>query len=84
MTKCRSLLRWLIRVGLIAGALHTAAPAMADATDPRDLQGTWITSGMTLFLGVDLPYTAEGQNLMAERIRLVKAGRSMALSLIHI
>lgn len=78
MTKCRPLLRLLARIGFIACVLHIVPLAMADATNPRDLKGTWIASEMKLFLGVDLPYTAEGQNLMAERIRLVKAGRSMA------
>jgi len=33
---------------------------------------------MALFMGVDLPYTPGGQNLMADRIDKVKEGRSMA------
>ncbi|EIZ78827.1 hypothetical protein WSK_2875 [Novosphingobium sp. Rr 2-17] len=71
--------------GLTARALMIAATAMlpfsaaqADAADPHDLTGAWRNAGMSLFLGIDLPYTPQGQNLMADRIDLVKAGHSMA------
>lgn len=65
---------WLIAVTALL-PLHAAH---ADATDPHDLSGPWRNAGMSLFLGIDLPYTPEGQNLMADRIDLVKAGHSMA------
>lgn len=75
----RSFARRLATASLIAWTLNALPPAtLAASTNARDFEGTWIASEMTLFMGVDLPYTPEGQNLMSDRIQLVKAGRSMA------
>lgn len=48
------------------------------ASQAQDFSGKWIMSDGGLFIGIDLPYTVEGQNLVADRIQLVKEGRSMA------
>jgi len=78
MTTSRSLVR-LALAGAMVWVLNTVPlVAVAEATDPHDFKGTWIASDMALFMGVDLPYTPVGQNLIADRIDLVKAGRSMA------
>jgi hypothetical protein len=67
------------QIGVVVGALCTASWSLAaDSTDARDLEGPWIATDMALFMGVDLPYTPAGQNLMAERIDKVKEGHSMA------
>lgn len=75
----------VILIGLaLATATHAADAAAAETTkDPRDFGGTWMRvyepgDQDNFFMGTDLPYKPETQNIVAERLELFKNGRSVA------
>lgn len=65
-------------LAILASSLAPLAAAHAESADPRDFEGTWMQVGGSLFLGVDLPYTVEGQNIAADRLQWVKQGHAAA------